>query len=162
MPKGTKVAAVRAGSEHSIALTSTGTVLSWGLNVYGQLGDGTTKNRDAPVRVKLPSGTKVKAISVGCDDSFALTTTGKLYAWGRNIEGQLGDGTHKNRKNPVAVKLPAGAKVTTVTAGCSHTFALTSNGLFGWGLNNAGQLGSGDMKSTDVPCRKSSSSCSGA
>lgn len=153
LPKGAKVTAVRAGSDHSLARTSGGAVLSWGLNRYGQLGDGTTKDRHAPVMVKLPAGTKVKAISAGCHDSFALTTTGKLYAWGRNLEGELGDGTHKNRKNPVLVKLPAGTTVTTVTAGCWHTFALTTSGLFGWGLNTDGQLGNGDMRNTDTPAR---------
>lgn len=151
LPKGTKVTAVRAGCDHSIALTKAGTVLAWGLNNLGQLGDGTKKNRRAPVKVRLPKGTKIKAISAGCDDGFALATTGKLYAWGHNFFGQLGDGTEKNRTNPVAVKLPKGTKVTGISAGCSHTMALTSTGLWGWGHNNDGQLGTGDMKSTDLP-----------
>ena len=151
LPKGTKVTAARAGCDHSLALTKSGAVLAWGLNLFGQLGDGTKKNRDAPVKVKLPKGTKIKAISAGCDDGFALSTTGKLYAWGLNNDGQLGDGTKKNRKNPVVIKFPAGTKITAITAGCTHTLALTTAGLWGWGLNSAGQLGTGDMKSTDVP-----------
>src|ERR1700683_3283919 len=104
LPKGTKVTAVRAGCDDSIALTRTGTILSWGIGLYGELGDGGVKNADAPVQVKLPKGTNVKAISAGCFHNVALTASGTLYAWGRNSSGELGDGTHKNRRNPVAVK----------------------------------------------------------
>jgi alpha-tubulin suppressor-like RCC1 family protein len=151
LPKGTKLTSVRAGCAHDLALTSTGKVLAWGLNNDGQLGDGTTRNRHAPVQVKLPKGTKATAISTGCYDSLAVTSTGKLYAWGFNNDGQLGDGTTKNRHTPVQVKLPSGAKVTTIAAGCHHTLASTSQGLFGWGDNSQGQLGNGNTTSTTTP-----------
>ncbi len=49
------------------------------------------------------------------------------------------------------IKFPAGNKVTAITADCYHTLALTSTGLWAWGLNNDGQLGTGDMQSTDAP-----------
>ncbi|MGH3410390.1 MAG: RCC1 domain-containing protein, partial [Streptosporangiaceae bacterium] len=151
LPKGAKLTSVRAGCAHDLALTSTGTVLAWGLNGYGQLGDGTTKNRHAPVRVKLPKGAKVTAISTGCYDSLAVTSTGKLYAWGHNQDGQLGDGSKKNRHTPVQVKLPAGAKVTTIAGGCNFSLANTSQGLFAWGDNSEGQLGDGTTTSTTTP-----------
>ncbi len=151
LPANTKITAVRAGCDDSIALTKTGTVLSWGLGLYGELGDGGLKNADAPVQAKLPKGTKIKSVSAGCFHNVALTTSGTLYAWGRNSSGQLGDGTHKNRRNPVAVKLPAGVKATGVSAGCDYTLALTSDGLYAWGNNLDGQLGTGDKTSHDIP-----------
>jgi alpha-tubulin suppressor-like RCC1 family protein len=151
LPKGTKISAVRAGCEDTIALTKAGAVLAWGMGLGGTLGNGQTRNSATPVQVSLPKGTKVKAISAGCAHNLAVTTSGTLYAWGTNEFGQLGDGTHKNRHKPVLVKLPAGVSATGVTAGCSDSFALTNDGLFGWGVNAHGQLGTGDMKSHDAP-----------
>ncbi len=151
LPRGVKVATVRAGCEHSLALTNSGSVLSWGMGQFGALGDGGIKNQDVPVQVKLPKKVKAKAISAGCDDGFALTASGQIYAWGANGKGQLGDGTHKTRRNPVLVKLPAGAKATMISAGCMHAMAVTSVGLLAWGWNKQGQLGDGNTKSTDVP-----------
>jgi alpha-tubulin suppressor-like RCC1 family protein len=65
LPKGTRVTAVRAGCDFSLALTTTGKVLAWGLNFEGDVGDGTTTRRLRPVLVKLPPGVRAKAISVG-------------------------------------------------------------------------------------------------
>jgi alpha-tubulin suppressor-like RCC1 family protein len=151
LPAGTKLTSIRAGCDHNLALTSKGTVLAWGLNKYGQLGDGTTKNRRTPVQVKLPKGTKVTAISTGCYHSLAISSTGKLYAWGYNAHGQLGDGTTKNRRTPVQVKLPSGDKTSIVAGGCDYSLASTSDGLFGWGQNDEGQLGNDSTTSTDTP-----------
>ena len=53
---------VSAGGAHSLAVTAAGRVLAWGNNEYGQLGDGTTKDRHVPVRVKLPAGSSVIAV----------------------------------------------------------------------------------------------------
>ncbi len=94
-PKNTTVTAVRAGCDDTIALTKAGTVLAWGRDDSDQLGNGGTKNSGQPVPVKLPKGTKIKAISAGCQHNLAVTTTGKVYAWGENNAGQLGDGTRK-------------------------------------------------------------------
>jgi alpha-tubulin suppressor-like RCC1 family protein len=151
LPAGTKLTAVRAGCDHTIALTKSGSVLAWGFNKFGELGDGTSKDRNTPVKVKLPKGVKVKAISAGCDQNLALTTKGKVYAWGLNLYGEIGDGTTKNRHTPVAVKLPAGTRATIVAAGCAHSLAQTSTGLYGWGENAEGQLGDGSTTSTDMP-----------
>jgi alpha-tubulin suppressor-like RCC1 family protein len=151
LPKGTKATAVRAGCDDNIALTRAGAVLAWGLGTQGELGNGKAKSSDVPVEVKLPKDAKVKAISAGCEHNLALTTTGQLYAWGANGDGQLGDGTHKQRRNPVLVKLPAGTTATMAAAGCEHSLALTSTGLYAWGSNSSGQLGTGDMKNHASP-----------
>jgi alpha-tubulin suppressor-like RCC1 family protein len=72
LPAGIRVTAV-AGSQSSLALTSTGTVLAWGDNDYGELGDRGTANSPVPVSVDLPAGTSVTAISAGLKNSLAVT-----------------------------------------------------------------------------------------
>jgi alpha-tubulin suppressor-like RCC1 family protein len=151
LPKGTRVTQVRAGCDHDLALTKSGKVLAWGAGGDGQVGDGTGKDRHLPTAVHLPKGTTVTAISAGCNDSLALTKSGKVLAWGDNGSGQLGDGTFTPRHLPVTVKLPAGTTASLIAAGCDFSFALTKQGLYGWGNNTAGQLGDGDTTSTNTP-----------
>ena len=166
LPAGTKVTAVAVGAMHSLALTSTGAVFAWGYNTDGELGDGGTANSDVPVKVKLPAGTKVTAIAAGGYDSLAVTSTGTVFAWGYNADGELGDGGTANSHVPVRVKLPGGMKVTAVAAGGSltgvgvtiagpgHSLALTSTGaVFAWGYNADGELGDGGTANSHVPVR---------
>src|SRR6266487_3732997 len=154
LPPGTKVTAVRAGCRHSLALTTKGHVLAWGFSGQGELGNGSVLTSPEPVRVKLPKGTKVAAISAGAYHGLARTTTGRLYAWGANESGELGDGTTTNRDIPVRVKLPTGTKVTAVAAGCSHNLALTAKGhVLAWGFGLLGQLGNGGTTNSNLPVR---------
>src|SRR5438128_1337854 len=88
----TGVVALAAGEEHSLALLNNGTVMAWGENAHGQLGDGTTTNRDVPVAVKGLTG--VVAIAAGLEHSLALISNGTIMAWGANSEGQLGTGAN--------------------------------------------------------------------
>jgi alpha-tubulin suppressor-like RCC1 family protein len=124
LPAGTRVTAVSAGFGHNLALTSTGRVLAWGDNTFGQVGDGTTTNRSTPVPVSLPPGTWVTAIAGGGNHSLALTSTGRVLAWGLNDFGQVGDGTTTNRSTPVLVSLPAGMRVTAISGGGDHSLAI--------------------------------------
>jgi alpha-tubulin suppressor-like RCC1 family protein len=153
IPRGTKVTSVRAGCVFSLALTSTGQVLAWGDNLDGQLGDGSTSNSDTPVRVRLPAGTTVTAISAGQDFGLARTSKGHVRAWGHGDGGRLGDGNISNSDTPVKVKLPTGARVKALAAGGTHSLALTSDGLFAWGFNGDGQLGDGTTTSSATPVR---------
>jgi alpha-tubulin suppressor-like RCC1 family protein len=91
------VAAIATGGEsHGCALTTGGSVECWGYNGYGQLGDGTTTDRHAPVAVSGLAG--VQAIAAGgFGHSCALTSVGKISCWGRNTSGQLGDGSTDER-----------------------------------------------------------------
>jgi len=154
LPVGTKVTAVAVGALHSLALSSTGVVFAWGYNTDGELGDGGTANSDVPVKLKLPAGTRVTAIAAGGYDSLALTSTGAVFAWGYNTDGELGNGGTANSDVPVKVKLPAGTKVTAIAAGELHSLAVTSRGtVLAWGGNNFGQLGNGSYKGSEVPVK---------
>lgn len=152
LPTGVRIKAISAGNGHNLALTTTGQILAWGFNNFGQLGDGTTKERDTPVPVALPPGTHVTAIAAGQDFSLAVTASGRVLAWGSNSSGQLGDGTTTQRDTPVPVHLPAGTRVRGVSGGCTHTLALTTAGkLLAWGDNSVGQLGTGSFVSRHRP-----------
>jgi len=137
----TGVVAIAAGAYHSLALMQNGTVRAWGRNGDSQLGDGTTTNRSTPVQV--PGLTGVTAIaSGGGNHNLALTQDGRVWAWGHNLWGQLGDGTTANRSAPVQTQ-----SLTTVEAiatGGGHSLALRQNGtVWAWGANWYGQLGDG-------------------
>src|SRR5919201_308783 len=134
--------AVTAGFSHTCALTSAGTVKCWGDNYWGQLGDGTTRDRGTPVNVSgLPRG--VRAIAAGDLHTCALTAAGGVKCWGDNASGRLGDGTTSERHTPVTVSGLASG-VSVVAAGGNHTCALTAaGGVKCWGFNEYGQLGDG-------------------
>ncbi|MBM3496265.1 MAG: hypothetical protein FJX72_18380, partial [Armatimonadetes bacterium] len=121
---------VAAGDHHSLALKSDGTVWACGLNRYGQLGDGTTTDRAAPVAVSGLSG--VVAVAAGEGHSLVLKSDGTVWAWGYNGYGQLGDGTTTHRTAPVAVSGLSG--LVSVAAGYGHSLAVKSDGaVWAWG-----------------------------
>lgn len=144
------VTAVAVGEEHSCALTQTGGMKCWGDNWAGELGDGSTDSRSAPVDVNdLTSG--VIAIAVGCYHSCAVTQGGGVKCWGYNSDGQLGDGTTATKYTPVdVVGLTSG--VIAIAGGCSHTCAVTqTGGVKCWGNNENGQLGDGTTAERHTP-----------
>jgi hypothetical protein len=135
----TGVTQVSAGAEHSLALLSNGTVMAWGDNARGELGDGTHISSAVPVAVSGLTG--VKAVSAGNEFSLALLTDGQVMAWGDGVNGQLGDGKFASSDVPVAVRGLTG--VTAVAAGGYHALALRGGTVEAWGEDFDGQLGDG-------------------
>lgn len=144
------VAAISVGRTHSCLVTKTGGAQCWGLNVAGQLGNGTTTDGLRPEFVN-GLNTGVVAVATGWFHACALTTLGGVKCWGSNSGGQLGDGTTTQRLTPVdVVGLTSG--VRAITAGSGHTCAeTTADGLKCWGSNTAGQLGDGTITSRSTP-----------
>jgi alpha-tubulin suppressor-like RCC1 family protein len=141
---------VAAGSSHTCALLMNGTVVCWGANDRGQLGDGTTTDRLTPVPVRGLGG--VSAIAAGDAHTCALLQRGVVRCWGANGDGQLGDRTTTDRQRPVAVDRLASVGAISTGAGVNHTCALLVRGeLRCWGDNDYGQLGDGTITDRRSP-----------
>lgn len=132
---------ISAGGQHACGITTTAEVWCWGGNGDGQLGNGTTTNSIAPVRVMgIPSDPS--QIDVGGGHSCVRTVTGQAYCWGANAFGQLGNGTQTGSGTPVAVS--GGLSFLRVTTGASHSCGLTAAGEgYCWGANSVGEVGMG-------------------
>ncbi len=136
------VTAVAVGFGHSCAIGAGGGLKCWGLDKYGELGNGTTSELPfkVPVDVKgLSMG--VLAVASSSLTTCALVDGGGVKCWGHNLDGEVGDGTVNDSSFPVDVKgLSAG--VTAIGVGTSHTCAVTmEGGVKCWGNNSFGQLG---------------------
>ncbi len=136
---------IAAGPCHTIALAKDGTVWAWGQNDFGQLGDGSTNARVAPVQVKTKDKSylsDVEEVAAGKYFSLARTKENKVLAWGSNFYGQLGNESNEDSFAPVEVS--GLAKVASISAYNNHAMALTEDAsVFTWGRNNKGQLGNG-------------------
>ena len=143
------VAGMAAGGVHTCAALTDGTARCWGWNGGGQLGDGTTMQRTAPVAVIDLTG--VAAVTAGGGShSCARVTDGTARCWGANFSGQIGDSTTMDRTTPTTVTNLAAA--TAVDAGLHHTCAVVTGGSAKcWGNNIAGQLGDGTVMYRSVP-----------
>lgn len=141
------------GGIHTCALTSDSGVKCWGVNWYGQLGDGSKADRLTPVAVSgLASAVSaVSAVTAGGSHTCALTTGGGVTCWGMSGSGVLGHDASLDPLVPGAVTgLASGVKA--IEAGNSHTCALTSaGGVKCWGYNGYGRLGDGSTTDRWTP-----------
>ena len=157
---GEKFTELSMGRNHSSVLTSNGRVFTWGSNDLGQLGDGTRISRSNPTEItsnfSIGNNENIVNLIMGSYTSSALSSTGRVFVWGNNQNGQLGDGTTIRRTIPTEITsnfpLLIGEKITQLSMGGDHSSVLTSNGrVFTWGLNDSGQLGDGTTVSTSSP-----------
>ena len=134
VPNLADVVAISAGSSHSLALLKDGSVRAWGANSMGQIGDGTTINRDRPIAV--PGVRNVVAIAAGARASVAILSDGTAMAWGSQ------DNSLKPR--PVPTVVPGARGLRSVAAGGGHSVAITQTGeVMTWGVNEVNDLGRG-------------------
>ena len=148
IPDLTGVVAIAAGSGHSLALLNDGSIRAWGSNTSGQLGDGTTVDRDRPVPVL--GIRNARAICANSLFSTALLADGTVMAWGNNQGGTLGrpPWAGDDEPHPVPALVPGVRGVRALVAGAGHSLALTEAGtVVSWGYNGHGQLGQGSTGS---------------
>ncbi|WP_052706730.1 RCC1 domain-containing protein [Streptomyces rubellomurinus] len=148
IPELTTVKGIAAGASHAFALLADGSVMAWGLNDKGQLGDDSIVNKPYPVPVLELKN--VTALSAGASHSIALLQDKTLRGWGLNDKGQVGDGTQTQRNTSVPIPGVTGA--IGIASGASHNLAVLSDGTVqAWGLNDKGQLGDGTTKDKATP-----------
>lgn len=147
------------GATPATAASHPGAVYAWGDDDAGQIGNGTIStaaNHDdedphVPVAADLPSGTAAVSVAGGQSFSLAATTTGAVYTWGFNKDGDLGTGGVAATTVPVRSEVPSGDVVTEVAAGYKQSMALTSAGqVLTWGQDDDGQDGIGAHGGTTV------------
>ncbi len=99
------------GAGFALALSTTGKIYGWGYNSDGELGDGSTDWNSTPIAAATPAGVTFSAISAGAYHSLALDTSGRVWSWGANGNGQLGDGSTNGQLTPELASQPAGAEL---------------------------------------------------
>lgn len=141
------VAAVAAGAEATFVLHTNGTLSSWGLNDYGQLGVDTDVNSENPVSItELPHMASVRTQDWTV---LAQATNGALYGWGRARDGELGSGTAPEEWSPVLLNVPG--SVDYYAPGYRHSFVVVDGVLMATGRDRYGNLGIGRLLYSDQP-----------
>ncbi|XP_064605669.1 uncharacterized protein LOC135470577 [Liolophura sinensis] len=130
-----QVVSVDCGQYHSLALTASGLVYSWGWGVHGQLGHGTAEDCLVPTKIFALSSKMVTRISAGYCHTVILTAEGEVWTFGCGLFGQLGIGSANKDSIPKRVRDIPG-KVTLIATKYFHTLALLANNkLFTWGCH---------------------------
>ena len=137
---------VATGEEYTLFIKPDGTLWTFGANGSGQLGDGTTADKNTPIKIM----NNVAAVSAGAHHTLIVKNDGTLWACGSNWHGELGDGTKTNRKQPVKIM----ENVASASAGLWHSLILKTDGtLWACGSNEYGQLCDGTTEDKTLPVK---------
>jgi alpha-tubulin suppressor-like RCC1 family protein len=152
--KHVNVIEVACGAAFTAVLSRDGLLFTFGLNDYGQLGNGSTESTSAPQHILFSGAAVVKAIACGAEHMMAISGDGSLFAWGNGCHGQLGVGFEVyDLPNPTPQSVVnIDAKVTGIACGKAHSVAVTELGeVFTFGCGAQGQLGHGDLENRHAP-----------
>ncbi len=150
----TNIIAVSAGDSHSIALKADGTVWVWGGNEYGQVGNGTASTSDQLTPVMNTTLSNITQISAGIFHNLALNSSGRVFIWGDNFYGQVGNGTANTTSQSIPVQNTTLENVIEIeTAGFTNYARLRDGAVHAWGINDAGQIGNGTTSATGCTCQ---------
>jgi cysteine-rich repeat protein len=143
------VRSLAAGESHTCGALDGGYIQCWGSNDFGQLGNGTLEGGYRPDEVEGLEAPGL-IVAAGLSHSCALLADGRVMCWGRNAEGQLGNGTTEDSHAAVGVAGLSGTAIDLEAGG--HTCAvLSGGGVYCWGNNGQGQLGDGSTTSRPSP-----------
>ena len=150
--RGKIVVEIAAGENHTAVLTNEGVMYTFGCGKCGQLGHSGSNNKSIPCIVGALTRYRVLQIAAGREHTGVLTSTGKVFMFGRGEYGQLGSGDTKNRYVPRRLRTLEGFRVVQVAAGHYHTVLLTHTGqVYTFGLGHCGQLGHGGVANELTP-----------
>lgn len=137
-----RFARVACGAAHTVALTGSGEVFTFGQGAFGALGHGNSDNVTEPKHVEALWALGIVQVACGASHSAALTIDGQVFTWGRGKYGQLGHGSTQNETKPMVVRGLASQTVCQVACGGDHTLVLTDAGaVYSWGRGRWGQTG---------------------
>jgi alpha-tubulin suppressor-like RCC1 family protein len=150
------------GLYHTLFLADDGSLYACGYNGYGQLGIGNTTNQSTPQLLSKSDWSKIYAMGEGGGFSAGIDTSGDLYMWGYNAQGQLGIGSTTNRSTPQLVNAFGGVTVSkfsgahgfnvSITGTYGSSMCLLSTGaVYAWGHNAEGNLGTGNTTQYNTP-----------
>uniref|UniRef100_A0A2K5CWE4 HECT and RLD domain containing E3 ubiquitin protein ligase 5 n=1 Tax=Aotus nancymaae TaxID=37293 RepID=A0A2K5CWE4_AOTNA len=150
---GIPLAQISAGEAHSMALSMSGNIYSWGKNEFGQLGLDHTESKDSPSLIEALDNQKVEFLACGGSHTALLTQDGLLFTFGAGKHGQLGHNSKQNELRPCLVTELAGNRVTQIACGRWHTLAYVSDlgKVFSFGSGKEGQLGNGGTRDQLIP-----------
>ena len=125
---------------HMCGITSTGAAYCWGINNYGQLGNGTSTNSNSPVLVS--GGYTWSMLAVGSRQTCGVTTGNVAYCWGDGSSAKLGNGSTANKTTPTLVN--GSLSWSSVATGALHSCGITTSGAaYCWGDNTRAEVGLG-------------------
>ncbi|XP_044473732.1 alsin-like [Mangifera indica] len=151
---GVNITMVAAGGQHTLVLSDTGALLTFGWGLYGQCGQGSTNDLLRPTSVSSLTGTQVERIAAGLSHTMCISVEGRVYVFGGNQFGQLGTGADQAETKPKLLDAPIleNKRAKVVSCGARHSAMLAEDGqVLSWGWNKYGQLGLGDSTDRNVP-----------
>jgi alpha-tubulin suppressor-like RCC1 family protein len=156
-PDDMKIARIACGVDHTLAITTMGSIYAWGLGSYGNLGTGRTDDEWNPAKVLMPDFSVAVQVAAGMKHSMALCQDCTMFSWGHGGNGRLGHGdrrfqgekTSSAQLNPRPIEVTSGSPgskgMIWIAAGESHSASIDDLGnVYTWGTGSYGRTGHGE------------------